>query len=301
VTRRLGIDVGGSATRWHLTDHINNTEIFGETNGFSGHISKPDILILAKQAINTIARQAGPAEAIVAGVTGLSRNTDEAVHLSFLLERAFSASSVLVMSDIELAARAAFPFGEGILIYAGTGSIAAHMTDDGQLVTAGGKGVLIDDAGGGYWIAVTALRAILRAEDIQQGTGWSTPLGETFANAFGGTPWPVVRSAFYARNRGEVAMLALCVGEAARLGDQAALAVLRSAGQELALLATMLTNRIGPKPIVLAGRAALLHGIVLESMIKALPDTLIVQKDLMLARTAAKFANSHHIFNPHNG
>jgi hypothetical protein len=142
VTRRLGIDVGGSATRWHLIDQSTGTEIFGETIGFSGHISKPEIMALAKQAINTIAKQVGLAGTIVAGVTGLSRNTDEAVHLSSLLRKAFSASSVLVMSDIELAARAAFPLGEGILIYAGTGSIAAHMTDDGQLVTAGGKGIL---------------------------------------------------------------------------------------------------------------------------------------------------------------
>ena len=211
MTNTLGIDVGGSATRWCFTETLNGTEMNGETIGFSGHLSKPEILVIAERAIDTIAKQVGKADRVVAGVTGLSRNTDEAVHMSSLLQKAFSATSIMVMSDIELAARAAFPPGEGILVYAGTGSIAAHMNSDGELLTAGGKGVLIDDGGGGYWIAVTALRTILRAEDTQQGSGWNTPLGNAFANALGGTQWPAVRGAFYARDRGEVAMLALCV------------------------------------------------------------------------------------------
>ena len=218
-----------------------------------------------------------------------------------MLAKAFTATHVMVISDIELASRAAFPAGQGILVYAGTGSIAAHTTLSGQLLTAGGKGVLIDDAGGGYWIAVSALRAVLRAEDAQPGSGWSTLLGEAFAKTLGGKSWPAVRSAFYALDRGGVAMLARCVGEAAQGGDETARAILQSAGQELAMLAATLTNHVGQQPIILAGGVATLHDSILKRIVHALPDISVVQKTLTPAKTAAELAMSIEFFNAHGG
>jgi glucosamine kinase len=301
VTRRLGIDVGGSATRWCLIDDATAISLQGEACGFSGHISKPDVLKNAAKAIETILGQVGSVDRIIAGVTGLSRHTQEAAHLSALLGTAFAAPSVAVISDIELSTRAAFPTGTGILVYAGTGSVAAHMTLDGNLLTAGGKGVLIDDAGGGYWIAVAALRAVLRAEDTQPGTGWNTPLGEAFASVLGGKNWPTVRSTFYALDRGGVAILARGVGAAAQVGDATALSILRSAGEELALLAAMLTNRVGDQPIVLAGGVTTLHTTIIETMAEVLAGASVIQKSLAPAKTAAELALSTQFFNPHSG
>lgn len=39
--------------------------------------------------------------------------------------------------------RAHFEFGEGIFLYAGTGSIAIYMTETGKVVRAGGWGYLL--------------------------------------------------------------------------------------------------------------------------------------------------------------
>jgi glucosamine kinase len=75
--------------------------------------------------------------------------------------------------------------------------------------------------------------------------------------------------------------------------DPAAAAILHSAGHELARLATALTVRFGPRPVVLAGRASGLHPIIASAMRAALPpDTLLTQSvghaHYAAARIAAK-------------
>jgi glucosamine kinase len=290
MARYLGIDVGGSATRWHLADEAAAFGLSGADPGFSGHIYRPEVLARAKQAIEAMSRRIGRVDAIIAGITGLSQGTPEASRLHGLMAKAFGTSAVTLMSDIELACRTVFAPGTGILVYAGTGSIAAHVTSNGIIATAGGKGVLIDDAGGGYWIAIRALRAILRAEDTQSASGWSTPLGQCMAETLGGNEWPVVRQAVYRRERGEIGMLALPVGRAATAGDSIALAIMRDAGRELAGLALMLERRVGRHPMSLAGRAATLHPAIFHGMRDALPDRELVLSEIDAAAGAARLA-----------
>jgi glucosamine kinase len=284
----LGIDVGGSATRWSFSR--NGSVSSGETVGFSGHLSQPTILAKATEALAAIATKVGQVNCVVAGVSGLSKQTEQATQFARMLQDIIGAAKVLVMSDIELATRAAFPRHDGILVYAGTGSIAAYLDDSEILQTAGGKGVLIDDAGGGYWIAVAALRQILRFEDARPGSGWSTQLGQCLATRFGSTDWPTVRAHFYGLDRGGVALLALAVGEAAKTGDAIALDVLRKAGLELSSLAEQLMIRTGCGKIALAGRAASLHETIFQEMQKALKDVPVRFLRLNASQTALNLA-----------
>jgi N-acetylglucosamine kinase-like BadF-type ATPase len=62
------------------------------------------------------------------------------------------------MSDVELAHRAAFAGGPGILVLAGTGSIALARDRRGRGQRAGGWGPLLGDDGSGFWIGRSALR-----------------------------------------------------------------------------------------------------------------------------------------------
>jgi glucosamine kinase len=296
LARYLGIDVGGSATRWHLADHAGGAALSGWDIGFSGHIYRPDVLALAEQAIEAMSQRTGRVDAIVAGITGLSRDTPEAKRLHELLAKAFGTSAITLMSDIELACRTVFAPGTGILVYAGTGSIAAHVMADGTIVTAGGKGVLIDDAGGGYWIAIRALRVILRAEDTMTGSGWSTSLGQFMAETLGGNDWPAVRQAVYGRERGDIGMLALPVARAADMGDSTALAIMSGAGRELAGLARMLEGRIGPHPIALGGRAAGLHPALFQGLRDVLPDRELSHIRVDAAAGAAQLATRGPLF-----
>ncbi len=294
--RSLGMDVGGSATRWHLAGNGDEPALSGVEAGFSGHLFRPEMIAQAAKTINAIAQRTGPVDAMVVGVTGLSIATPESRALHELLGKAFDTDRIAVMSDIELCCRTCFAPGEGTVVYAGTGSIAAHVTAGGELVTAGGKGVLIDDAGGGYWIAIRALRAILRAEDTVQGSGWRTMLGQAMADALGGQDWPTVRQAVYGRDRGAIGMLAVPVGKAASSGDAVALSILSAAGTELATLAGMLEGRVGRRRIALSGGAAGLHPAILLAMQKDRPDTAITLEKPDVAAAAARLARSASFF-----
>jgi N-acetylglucosamine kinase-like BadF-type ATPase len=174
------------------------------------------------------------------------------------------------MTDIELACRAAFAPGRGIVLVAGTGSVAAHLDATVTLQRAGGRGVLIDDAGGGHWIATRALRAVWRAEDEQPGAGRDSALGRALFEAVGGPDWAATRAAVYGAQRGAVGALAAAVGAAAHAGDATALALLRRAGAELARPVRALLARVGPQPVALAGRVFDLHPAVEAALREAL-------------------------------
>jgi glucosamine kinase len=263
----------------------------GVSEGASGHLQREEVRVQVEHVLREIVSRTGPVTAILAGVTGLSSQSPEAQQLSQMLQRHFEAQHITVMSDIELAHRAAFPAGSGILVYAGTGSIAACRTEDGALVTAGGKGVLIDDAGGGYWIGVRGIRAVLRAEDHRPGSGWSSPIGEALRAHFRATDWPSIRSTFYALDRGGVGRLALAVMVAAEQGDPTALSILGKAGDELAELAGMLRSRFSNHPVTLAGRAGLMHPAIADAMRQKLGSlTLAAEGEGAAAIAAAQLS-----------
>jgi N-acetylglucosamine kinase-like BadF-type ATPase len=174
------------------------------------------------------------------------------------------------MSDIELACRSVFAPGEGFLVYAGTGSVAAFVDGAGRLHRAGGRGSLIDDAGGGHWIAREALRLVWRAEDEAPGAWRGSPLARCLFEQIGGEDWALTRTFVYGASRGELGALALAVAAAAREGDAAAADILRRAGHELARLARALERRCGARPLAWAGRVFRLHGSVEEGLREAL-------------------------------
>jgi len=68
------------------------------------------------------------------------------------------AIHVTIMSDVELARRAVFGKSPGILILAGTGSIAFGRNHRGQSARAGGLGPEKGDQGSGYWMGKTWLK-----------------------------------------------------------------------------------------------------------------------------------------------
>jgi N-acetylglucosamine kinase-like BadF-type ATPase len=295
----LGLDGGGTATRWVLRRADGTILARGAGAGMSGHVFTPEALANARARLAAILADAaahaagGRIAAIGAGITGLGAGTTAAAALaSQLAELAgVPVGRVKMMGDVEVAYHAAFRPGEGHLVYAGTGSVGCHATAAGELVVVGGRGMLIDDAGSAFWIARNALAHVLRLEDRAPGTGWSTPLGTALAARIGGSAWDVVRAAVYGAERGEIGRLALAVAEAAATGDATATAMLATAGTELARLAEVLAHRFGPRPVALAGGAASLHPAIEEGFAAALSPGLVrVHPALDPAATAARLA-----------
>ncbi len=231
---------------------------------------------------------------LVAGVTGFDPGQHDA--LAALLGTVFGppAPALRLMNDIELACHAAFAPGTGLVLYAGTGAVAAAIDAGGKLHRAGGRGLVIDDAGGGAWIAQQALRAVWRAEDDAPGAWRHSLLARRLFDAIGGTDWAATRAWVYqgpGSDRGTLGRLALEVAAAAQAGDATALAILQAAGSELARPALALLRRLGLRPVALAGRVWALHPAVEAScrstLAAALPVAPAVQRASRPAHLAA--------------
>jgi glucosamine kinase len=69
--------------------------------------------------------------------------------------------------------------------------------------------------------------------------------------------------------------------------DPAAAAILQEAGRELARLANALVRRFGPRPVVLSGRAAVLHPAIAAAMRAALPPAIGMTQHATRAHHAA--------------
>ena len=105
-----------------------------------------------------------PVERAVVAAAGAGRPQERA-DLEAALVQAGMARRVRVMADGEVALSTAFADGTGIIVSAGTGSIAYARDPAGQLHRAGGYGWQLGDEGGGYWLGRRALDVAARAQD----------------------------------------------------------------------------------------------------------------------------------------
>lgn len=292
----LGIDAGGTATRWRLSDDQGQCVGFGSAEPLTGHLFSAAAEERARQIVLGMAQsvmQQGKPLGIVAGITGLTRDTPAEAKMRSLFADTFELSSdkVFVAEDMWIAYLSYFALGEGILVYSGTGSIGYYLSETKEVIRVGGRGNLIDDGGSGFWIAREALKSVLRREEESPGSGWETSLGQSLAKALGGTDWNLVRSYVYGGDRGKIGSLARAVGEAAQADDRTALRILREAGVELARLANCLTRRVGPRPVALAGGSSRLHPIVANAFRQELVAPVeFITTDLDAAMTAARLA-----------
>ena len=271
----LGIDAGGTETRWALANANNDIIATGSVAGLTA-------LLMATEGGRARIREAMASiagalpvtqwpEKICAGMTGFSDGGDD---IRGLIATAFKIdqSGVELHSDIEIACLDLFVPGGGYVVYAGTGSIAAFIDADGTFHRAGGHGVILDDAGGGFWIAIEAFRHIWRNEDEKPGSWRTSPMAATIFEKLGGDDWSRTREFVYHRERGEIGTLALVVAAMAS-DDPAAMDILRRAGRELARLGNAMISRYGLRPIALAGRVVKLHPVIEQSMRAAMPST----------------------------
>ncbi len=278
----LGVDAGGSSTKFSVVNPSGEVLMTGRVAALSGHLfddTSRGVALDTLKALRAAVAEFRPG-AVVAGVTGLSGGSEIATWLRDAIQNSLKTDRCQVMGDMDLAYRAHFRPGQGILVYAGTGSIGYHLAADGTVMRAGGRGYLIDDAGGGFWIGGRALRHVTRLMDTA--TDSSDLLAQLLFQKLKTNRWEDLREFVYGGGRAAVAGLAPTVGEAAAQGSQAGKRILERAGAELAELARRLQGRLGAEwqgaewqgaelqvtglPVVLAGGALLVSPTITEAV-----------------------------------
>lgn len=161
-----------------------------------------------------------------------------------------------IVGDVEIAFEDAFGLGPGVIVIAGTGSIAYGRNSQGEAMRVGGWGSAISDEGSGYWIGVEAVRSALRAHD----RGENSVLLKNLSDALGTTAFEDFIVRINANPAPEFAALFPVVLAAADSGDPLANAVLESAGRQLASATETVIRRLFETQTV----SVATHGGVLE-------------------------------------
>jgi len=255
----LGVDCGGSHTAVVVGNSAGHVLARAEGPGSAmrpggAERSAAVILEVARRA----ATQAGvtlPAVAALIGAAGAGRTLEQEA-LATAVKNAGAAERVAVRGDVEIALAAAFGNGPGVLVNAGTGSIAYARTA-GRLFRAGGHGWQLGDEGGGYWLGRRALSAAARAQD---GVGESSTLLERLLVALGLQTFDDLIRWTATATPAQVAALAPHVLNAAREGEMVAQRILQDAAGELSLLVQALSRHFsGTEDLRIATAGGLLR------------------------------------------
>lgn len=243
----VGVDGGGSGSRARAVAPGGELLAEEEAGPAAAAPDAPDVAARrVRELTERVLRSAGggpPAEALCAALAGVGRpEPRDAVESA--LSRSGVARAVAVETDFEAAHRDAFGTGgDGILLAAGTGSVALAR-GSGRTVRAGGWGPILGDEGGGYDLGRRALRVVARAAD---GRAPPTALTDRLLSETGvERPADLIDWAAGADRR-KIAALAPSVIEAADDGDPAARRLADEAAASLAAAVLAARRECGPE------------------------------------------------------
>ena len=235
----LGIDGGSSSAKWTLIDQTGAIKSKGSSNPIDGHLYRVESQEKMEKFLLELRQELGNLnpDQITIGITGLG--SVKKIEEYFL--KAFPGAKLSIGTDVALAYRSEFKDGEGIYLYAGTGSIAVHITKTGEEISIGGWGFLLGDEGAGYWIGREALRHLMtQIEELSSLDELSTSISQ----AVGGKDWPSIRQFVYSKDRSAIAGLTPIVANCASNGSKSAVAILDNAANYLAELALRMEARL---------------------------------------------------------
>jgi N-acetylglucosamine kinase-like BadF-type ATPase len=242
----LGVDAGGTGTRAALVSGGVARQRYS-TGPFNFLLQDDGVPRMAALAL------AAQPSAVGIGVPGIAREPGAAAAFAAAVSAACGIPT-RVDSDSTVAWLGAFLGCPGIVVIAGTGSVAAGGSA-GSLRLVGGHGHIIGDEGSGYWIGRTGLRAALAAAE---GAGPPTRLGDALTQSAGASLHELIRRVQRApAERTVLTALAPVVGECADGpdGDPVAQTIIAEAAAALAALAGALRRQLGELPVAGVGGA----------------------------------------------
>ena len=243
----LGIDGGGSKTSCLIGDE---NSILGRGTAAGSNMIRVGEAS-ARDAFAAAIRQASAAAHIAPaqitrtciGVAGAARPQIAEVLRRLLAD--MISGEIEIVGDMVIALEAAFGRDPGVIVIAGTGSVAYGVNAQGQTARAGGWGFAVSDEGSGHWIGRVAVAAALRDCDRNEsGSDQASPLLGKIMQAWNLETHEQLVIAANATPPPDFAALFPAVVAAAESGDSAACDVLTRAGAELAALAGIVICRI---------------------------------------------------------
>lgn len=230
----LGVDGGASSTTALIADESGR--ILGRgTGGPCNHVKGAAAREKFRAAMGDCLQQAAAQAQILTGETvfaaaclGFSGGPHDKEEYS---REMIESREWTITHDADIGLAGALAGEPGIMVIAGTGSMAFGRNRHGKTARAGGWGYIFGDEGGALSLVRQGLRAALQQEE---GWGEHTQLTTLFLEATGKSTINEILHDFYVMPRSEVAAYARLVNEAAEAGDTTALSIFEEAGNQLA-------------------------------------------------------------------
>ena len=244
-----GVDGGGTKTRSVITDsqfRVLGAAVAGPSNPLRVGVDRAvEAVVQALDgACSAVGIDRSQLAAMGIGLGGV-RHAHHHQATSRALGRTLSTEAFVLVPDAEIALFGATGGKPGIVVIAGTGSVACGLNARGEVVYSGGWGPTFGDEGSGYDIARRALMAA--AADVD-GRGRPTALTAQICHWFAVSSPMELLSIIYRHDQPggspQIASLAQLVVSVAEQGDPVAGEILRHAGTELGRAVVAVIQRL---------------------------------------------------------
>ena len=296
----VGVDGGGTKTRVLVADESGKT--LAEADGPASAVRPGQAEHSATVIAETVRRALAESElgsivprVLSVGVAGVGREPERQALWQALASLEI-AEEVIVQPDATIALDDAFADGVGVLLIAGTGSVAFGRSPAGALGRCGGWGPNIGDEGSGAWIGRRALSVVTAASDGREPETALTGAILTAAQVNDVTDLVAWAAA---ATPAALATLAPAVISEADAGDLRANAILSMAAEELVLHVRALARQLfvderAAVPVALTGgllkRGAPLRKRLEQRMKSVVPGAQVQSGDVDAARGAVRNA-----------
>jgi len=300
----LGFDGGGTKTECVLLDPRG--AVIGEgrggpanplRSGYDGAFTS--LREAAAEAMAAARIRPADVTNVCAGMAGAGRRSVVRRIMVFLTQE-FPAALTQVATDYEVALESAAGSGPGVVLIAGTGSVAFGRNAAGETARAGGYGPWIGDEGSAFDIGRRAVSAVAHTRDTDAPV---TMLAEMIPAALDCPDWDELMLRIM-KNPDEVfPKLFPAVAAAANSEDSAAKEILFTSAIGLGNLAMIVIRRLGMKgeefPLVKCGGVfghsrmldTLLDSVLASGALRAKISRLEISPALGAARMAARLSD----------
>ena len=300
----LGFDGGGTKTECVLLDARG--AVIGEgrsgpsnplRSGFDGAFAS--LREAAMEALAAARIRPVDVTNVCAGIAGAGRRSVVRRVMVFLTQE-FPTALTQVATDYEVALESAAGSGPGVVLIAGTGSVAFGRNAAGETARAGGYGPWIGDEGSAFDIGRRAVSAVARTRDTDAPV---TMLAEMIPAALDSPDWDDLMLRIMKNPDDVFPKLFPAVAAAADSEDSAAKEILFTSAIGLGNLAMIVIRRLGLKgeefPLVKCGGVfghsrmldTLLDSVLASGALRAKISRLEISPALGAARMAARLSD----------
>ena len=235
----LGVDGGGSKTRYILTDE--NMKIIYDIKRETTHIQQigkekleTELTYVRERILSENNIEINDIKGAFFGMPGYGEIQSDKEYIDEIIEKVFGGINYRVGNDGEVSWAAGTGCSVGINIVAGTGSIAFGKNSDDEFERCGGWGPGIGDEGSAYYIGLKVIREYTKQKDGRSEKSILIPIIE---GAFGIDDYfEIVDIVFNVIqfSRTEIAKFSKYGAIAASDGCKECIEIFRQAGVELA-------------------------------------------------------------------